>query len=105
MRRSLRSPAYLRSVAGQHDIPRHVRFLSTVQSAAFDESAGTWVVTVLDQSSGSVYQIRSRVLISAVGALSVPRECEIKGSERFQGRLFHSVRWYDSFDWAGGKLW
>lgn len=91
---------YLLGVARKHDIPRHVRFGSTVQKAAFDEITGTWVVTVVDET-GSVYQKRSRILISAVGALSVPRECEIKGAERYQGKLFHSAKWDHSFDWAG----
>lgn len=92
---------YLRDVAVSNDIPRHVRFLATVQSAAFDENSGTWVVTVRDGVSGEVFQRRSRILISAVGALSVPKSCEIKGAERFMGRLFHSAQWDHSFDWAG----
>ncbi|KAG2414586.1 hypothetical protein HFD88_003777 [Aspergillus terreus] len=93
--------AYCRTVADQYNIPRHVRFRSTVQEAAFDELSGTWLVTVLDQRSGRVYQRRARVLISAVGALSVPRDCEVPGVEKYQGRVFHSARWDHSFDWAG----
>lgn len=93
--------AYCRTVADQYNIPRHVRFRSTVQEAAFNELSGTWLVTVLDQRSGRVYQRRARVLISAVGALSVPRDCEIPGVEKYHGRVFHSARWDHSFDWAG----
>lgn len=92
---------YLHNVAVRNDVPRHVRFLATVQSAAFDENSGTWVVTVRDEVSGEIFQRRSRILISAVGALSVPRRCEIKGAERYKGRLFHSAQWDHSFDWAG----
>ncbi|KAJ5901101.1 hypothetical protein N7504_007094 [Penicillium tannophilum] len=94
---------YLLGVARKHDIPRHVRFGSTVQSAVFDEITGTWVVTYVDEM-GSTHRKRSRVLISAVGALSVPRECEIKGAERYQGKLFHSAKWDHSFDWAGKEV-
>lgn len=78
-----------------------MRFLATVQSAAFDETSRTWVVTVLDSVSGEVFQRRSRILISAVGALSVPRECEIQGAKIFNGKLFHSAQWDHSFDWTG----
>ncbi|KAJ5134292.1 hypothetical protein N7448_000683 [Penicillium atrosanguineum] len=92
---------YLHDVAVRNDIPRHVRFLATVQSAAFDEDSGTWVVTVRDGVSGKMFQRRSRILISAVGALSVPKSCELQGAERFKGRLFHSAQWDHSFDWAG----
>jgi cation diffusion facilitator CzcD-associated flavoprotein CzcO len=59
---------YLHDVAVSNDIPRHVRFLATVQSAAFDEKSGTWVVTVRDGVSGEVFQRRSRILISTVSA-------------------------------------
>lgn len=93
--------AYLYDVAEKNDIPRHVRFLATVQSAAFDEGSGTRVVTVLDGVSGEVFRRRSRILISAVGALSVPRACEIQGAEAFKGKLFHTARWDHLFDWAG----
>lgn len=84
--------AYLHDVAEQNDVPKHVRFLATVQSAAFDETSGTWDVTVLDSVSGEVFQRRSKISISAVGALSVPRQCEIQGAESFQGKLFHSAQ-------------
>jgi cation diffusion facilitator CzcD-associated flavoprotein CzcO len=56
---------YLHDVE-KNDVPRHVRFLATVQSAAFDEGSGTWVVTVLD-GVGEVFR-RSRILISCWGA-------------------------------------
>ncbi|KAJ6004773.1 hypothetical protein N7540_012572 [Penicillium herquei] len=95
---------YLQSVAKKYDIPSHVRFSSIVQRAVFDESTGTWGVTVLDGLTGSVYEKRARILISAVGALSVPRDCEIRGADRYQGKLFHSARWDHSFDWAGKNV-
>ncbi|KAL5340332.1 hypothetical protein BJX70DRAFT_396840 [Aspergillus crustosus] len=93
--------AYCRAVAEKYDIPRHTTFRSTVQAATFDEKSGTWLVTILDQQTGQVYRRRSRVLISAVGLLSEPNDCEIPGSEDFKGKLFHSARWDHSFDWEG----
>ena len=39
------------------------------------------------------------MLVSAVGALSVPKECETPGASNFQGPLFHSAKWDHSFDW------
>lgn len=63
--------------------------------------SGTWDVTVLDSVSGEVFRRRSRILISAVGALSVPRKREIHGAEGFKRTLFHSAQWDHSFNWAG----
>ncbi|PGH18933.1 hypothetical protein AJ80_04260 [Polytolypa hystricis UAMH7299] len=91
---------YFRSVAEQHDIPRHISYHSTVQRAEFDAVTGTWLVTILNQISNRVYQRRAKILVSAVGALSIPKTCEIPGAENFQGKLFHSAEWDHSFDWA-----
>ena len=61
-------------------------------------------MTILDQKTGKLRQRRCRALISAVGALSVPNECGIKGAEDFKGRLFHSSQWDHSFDWADKEV-
>ncbi|KAL4876573.1 hypothetical protein BJY04DRAFT_140666 [Aspergillus karnatakaensis] len=91
--------AYCRAVAEKYNIPRHITFRSTAQAATFDESSGTWVVRILDQQTGQVYERRARVLISAVGLLSEPNDCQIPGADDFKGKLFHSARWDHSFDW------
>ncbi|KAL2830394.1 hypothetical protein BJY01DRAFT_260899 [Aspergillus pseudoustus] len=93
--------AYSRSVASKYDIPRHINFRSTVQGATWDGASGTWFVRILDQETGKVYERRTRILISAVGLLSEPNDCEIPGALDFEGKLFHSARWDHSFDWAG----
>ena len=91
---------YFRSVSEHHGVTKHIVYKSTVQAAEFDEKSGTWVIAVLDQEQGIVRQRRAKILISAVGALSIPKECDIKGAENFKGRLFHSAQWDHSFDWA-----
>ncbi|KAK2794813.1 hypothetical protein FQN52_007584 [Onygenales sp. PD_12] len=96
--------SYFRSVAAKYDITPHVSFNSTVETADFDETTGTWLVTILDQKTGRLQQRRAKILVSAVGALSVPKECDIKGAGNFKGKLFHSAKWDHSFDWAGKEV-
>ncbi|KAL5041808.1 hypothetical protein BDW71DRAFT_158216 [Aspergillus fruticulosus] len=96
--------AYCRAVAEMHDIPPHIKFRSTVQSATFNDSSGTWAVKILDQQTGRVYERHSRVLITAVGMLSEPKDCDIPGAEEYNGRLFHSARWDHEFEWAGKEV-
>ncbi|KAL4753480.1 hypothetical protein BDW72DRAFT_190934 [Aspergillus terricola var. indicus] len=96
--------AYCRAVAEMHDIPRHITLRSTVESATFDESSGTWVVKILDQQARRVYERHSRVLITAVGMLSEPKDCDIPGAEDYNGRLFHSACWDHEFEWAGKEV-
>jgi cation diffusion facilitator CzcD-associated flavoprotein CzcO len=42
-----------------------------------------------------------KVFVSAVGGLSVPKECDIPGHENFKGKMFHSARWDWSVDLKG----
>lgn len=95
---------YFRSIAHKYDIPRHVRFDSSVQSARWIDGNATWEVTVRDEKSKRTYSRRCKILISAVGALSVPKKCEIPGAENFKGRLFHSAQWDHSFNWQGKEV-
>ncbi|KAF3045515.1 hypothetical protein E8E12_008910 [Didymella heteroderae] len=44
---------------------------------------------------------RAKVLVSGVGSLSVPKECDLPGKDDFKGKMFHSATWDHSFDWAG----
>ncbi|KAJ5099326.1 hypothetical protein N7532_006327 [Penicillium argentinense] len=94
------NPNWSKKYAPQAEIAEYLVSLAEAVPA-FDEVTGTWVVNVRDESSGAVYTRRSRILISAVGALSVSRECEIPGVGRYSGITFHSARWDHSFEWEG----
>src|SRR3954449_5871843 len=58
---------YLNHVVDRFDLRRHMRFDAKVASAAYEESPGTWTVTIADGT-----QYRARFLIAATGSLSVP---------------------------------
>lgn len=91
---------YFRDVATHNDVVKHIELNSSVISAHWNEGYGLWVVDILDKKTGSLKKVRSRVLISAVGALSIPGKCDIEGVEQFKGALFHSARWNHDFDWG-----
>lgn len=96
--------AYFRTVADQYNIMPHVRFQSTVEEAVWDDESSTWLVTVKNQNTKETYTVRSKALVSAVGSLSVPNPCDIPGVDRFQGKLFHSAQWDNSFDWQDKEV-
>ncbi|KAL3607509.1 hypothetical protein FPOAC2_02494 [Fusarium poae] len=91
--------AYFKGVANKYDIGRHVRLNSVVESASWDEHTGIWEVSIRDRETSEVNTRRTKVLVSAVGALSIPKECDIPGASDFEGRLFHTAKWDHSFDW------
>ncbi len=90
---------YLRDVARDLDVLRHIRFGSEVLSAAFDEETGTWRLTL---SGGAEHEVD--VLIAATGQLSRPSTPDIPGLDRFEGTLFHSARWEHDHDVTGERV-
>ncbi|KAI6777650.1 Glucose-methanol-choline oxidoreductase [Emericellopsis cladophorae] len=91
--------AYFERVAAKYDIEKHIRFQSKVESAHWEESSGTWLVDVRNLRTSETYQRRCKILVSAVGILSQPNDCDIRGHASFKGRLFHSTQWDHLFDW------
>ncbi|KAL9936791.1 hypothetical protein V8E36_004026 [Tilletia maclaganii] len=57
----------------------------------------------LDGKAGYEHWV-CKVLINAVGGLSEPNKCEIKGAENFKGPIFHSARWDTSVDMADKRV-
>lgn len=90
--------AYLRSVAAEHGVERHVRCGTEVLGADWDDEAGRWDV---ETSSGPV---RARVLITAMGPFDDPKLPEIGGMERFAGTAFHSAHWDHDHDLTGERV-
>jgi cation diffusion facilitator CzcD-associated flavoprotein CzcO len=91
---------YFRRVSDQYRVTERVRFHSVVEKAVWDEVGKVWVVNVLDLNTKERLVRRAKVLVSGVGSLSVPKECDVEGKETFKGKMFHSAKWDHSFDWA-----
>jgi len=95
---------YYKHVAGKYDIEKHTRFESIVTSAYWDESSGTWLVSVQNLKTLETYDRRCKILVSAVGVLSQPNACNIPGVSSFQGRIFHTAEWDHSFNWKDKEM-
>ncbi len=89
---------YLRSCAARHDLYRSIRLGTSVESAAWDEAAGRWIVAT---SAGT---LSARVLIAGMGPLTEPSVPAIPGLDRFAGAAFHSARWDHGHDLAGERV-
>ena len=79
---------YLNHVVDRFDLRRHVRFDAKITSAVYDESSGTWTVTVSDGT-----EFRTQFLIAATGVLSVPNFPNVPGREDFRGEQYHTGLW------------
>ncbi len=89
---------YLLGLAREHDLYRHTRLNTAVESAAWDEEAGRWQ---LETSGGPV---SARVMISGQGALAEPSIPDLPGLDTFAGTIFHSARWNHEHDLRGKRV-
>lgn len=90
---------YLKRVAGQYDLRRHIRFGAEARTCAWDDAARRWTVTL---ASGDT--LTADVLIPAVGQLSRPAYPRIDGVGTFAGPAFHSAAWDHGADLDGRRV-
>ena len=91
---------YAQHVAAKHDLRRDIEFSTRVESAAWDEGAARWRVCT---SNGD--EIASRFYVMATGCLSVPKEVDIAGTERFAGDVYFTSRWpHEGVDLTGKRV-
>jgi cation diffusion facilitator CzcD-associated flavoprotein CzcO len=90
---------YLRDVARDFDVLRHIRFRTEVRAAAFDDERGTWRLTL---SGGEEHE--ADVLVAATGQLSRPSTPDVPGLGGFGGTMFHSAQWDHGHDLTGERV-
>ncbi len=79
---------YLQTVADTYDLRRFMHFDCHVESLVWNDDATEWTVTLTDGRT-----IRTPIVITAIGLLTVPTPPRYPGVERFTGRSFHTHDW------------
>lgn len=95
--------AYLEDVMAKYDIGPHVRFSTSVNQAAWDESTANWRV-IVQPPDGPAEEFLARALICAVGQFSNPVVPDVKGTNVFGGASFHTADWRDDVDLDGKRV-
>ena len=91
---------YAQYVADKHDLRRDIEFATRVESAAWDDAERTWHVLTSHGES-----ITSRFFVMATGCLSMPKEVDIAGTERFAGDVYFTSRWpHEGVDFTGKRV-
>ncbi|CAA9265229.1 MAG: Cyclohexanone monooxygenase, partial [uncultured Actinomycetospora sp.] len=92
--------AYLEHVAERFDLARDITFSTNVRTATFDESTDTWEVTT---DTGET--VRTRYLVTAVGALSASNTPPFEGVDTFAGETYHTGHWpHEGVDFTGKRV-
>ena len=79
---------YAQHVADKHDLRRDIQFSTRVEGVVWDDELATWRVRT---SAGD--EITCRFYVMATGCLSMPKQVDIEGAERFQGEVYFTSRW------------
>jgi cation diffusion facilitator CzcD-associated flavoprotein CzcO/acetyl esterase/lipase len=91
---------YAQHVADKHDLRRDIRFGTRVVAAHWDDSTKRWQVHT---SSGD--EVTCRHYVMATGCLSVPKDIDIPGADRFAGPTYLTGRWpHEGVDFTGQRV-
>ena len=90
---------YIKDLVDEYDLSPHISLLTTVTEAVWEEHAERYRVSL---STGGV--VTTRVLISAVGLMNVPRYPDWPGLDEFEGPKFHTARWEHQHDLTGKRV-
>lgn len=91
---------YINFVADRLDLRKHIQFNTRVTSAVWDEARQLWVVTT---QRGDVFE--ATYCVMATGPLSVPRDPDIPGLDRFKGRLLRAAKWpHEPVSYTGQRV-
>ncbi|MEV0382100.1 NAD(P)/FAD-dependent oxidoreductase [Nonomuraea sp. NPDC050643] len=90
---------YLRACAAKYGITPHIRYGKHVTSLEYDDDRRDWSITTDDGET-----LRAKAVVSAIGALHIPKFPEIPGRESFAGPAFHSAAWDHAADLTGKRV-
>ena len=80
---------YLKKVALEYDIRKHLRLNTELTSSRWDENKRRWISTLKTANGEEIFE--STTLVSAIGQLNDPSPAHFKGEEDFKGEMLHSA--------------
>jgi cyclohexanone monooxygenase len=91
---------YANHVADRFNLRPDIQFDTRVERAEFDERSNTWSVTTSDGKT-----VTAKFVVLATGCLSNARTPDIKGLDRFKGRVYHTGHWpHEPVDFTGKRV-
>jgi 4-hydroxyacetophenone monooxygenase len=93
---------YLKKVAAEYDIRKHLRLSTELTSSRWDESKRRWISTLKTANGEETFE--STALVSAIGQLNDPSRAHFKGEEDFQGQILHSALWSEDVKLDGRRV-
>ncbi|EAW17031.1 flavin-containing monooxygenase [Aspergillus fischeri NRRL 181] len=95
---------YIEDTVDKFDLRKHVIPSVECTGAVWDEKSEKWTVYFRDVKTDLKFVRYASIFVSAVGAISLPREIHFKGMEQFRGPIIHTARWDHSVDYNGKRV-
>ncbi|GIJ86518.1 hypothetical protein Asppvi_005407 [Aspergillus pseudoviridinutans] len=95
---------YIEDTVEKFSLREHIITSVECLGAIWDDDQEEWTVRFRDGQTGVNFERRATVFISAVGAISLPRDVKFKGMEVFKGEIFHTAQWNHSVDYTGKRV-
>lgn len=86
------------------DLRKHIHESVECVGAVWDSDTSHWAVQLKDLRTGLEYSRTASIFVSAVGAISFPRDVKFPGMDKFQGHMFHTARWNHSVNYANKRV-
>lgn len=91
---------YLQFVADRYDLRKDIRFSTRVKQAAWNEGSQCWEV-ITDNGD----KLTSQFYVMATGCLSMPKDIDVPGVEKFTGPTYFTNRWpHEGVDFSGQRV-
>ena len=91
---------YAQHVADKHDLRRDIDFGTRIDSATWDEGAQRWHLRTAQGAT-----LTCQFYVMATGCLSMPKDVDIEGTDRFAGEVYFTSRWpHAGVDFTGKRV-
>ena len=95
---------YWQGLARKYDVYKYLKLQRKVQVAQWLPSEGKWSIKVEDMATGSVYEDKVDLVISAMGYFNTWQLPQYPGIDEYEGYLRHSSNWDPKFDPSGKRI-
>ncbi|HMS77173.1 NAD(P)/FAD-dependent oxidoreductase [Gordonia sp. (in: high G+C Gram-positive bacteria)] len=93
---------YINDVAVKYNIEAKTRWGSDVTRAEWNEDENRWHLEVT--RNGTTEHYSARTVVAAAGPLCEPNLPDIDGIDSFGGKIIHSARWDNDYDFTGKRV-
>eukprot|EP00111_Clytia_hemisphaerica_P016529 TCONS_00049001-protein len=91
--------AYIEKLADHYGLHEHIKLDTKVTECVFDDEYQVWMVSTSKKET-----ITCSHLVSAIGALNIPKYPDIPGIDDFAGDSMHTSRWPIGYDLTGKRV-